>query len=306
MQQINKGIQLAILTAIISGVAIFINKFAVGTITPPLVFTAVKNTLVGIIILSLLIGTTKWQQIKTLSKNQYLKLGMIGLVGGALPFYLFFTGLSQIPAINAALIHKTLVIWVAILAYPFLKEKLTNWQLVAVAILFASNFVIGGFQGFTFSMGELMVLGATMLWAVETIIAKKILANTDPDIVTAARMGIGSIILLSAAAILYPQSLVQSLQLSNLQFFWMLATAATLLGYVMTWYRALKIAPATLVATVLVGATLVTNVLSAIFITQTLNSSTLIQAAMILTGIGLFICQARQTIKKNSNDLAIE
>ena len=120
---LRKGIYLAILTSVISGFSIFFNKFAVGIIQPPLVFTAVKNIEVGILIFAILLFSKKFNKVKKLNKREIIYLFLIGLIGGAIPFYLFFTGLSQVSAINAALIQKTLVIWVALLAIPFLERE---------------------------------------------------------------------------------------------------------------------------------------------------------------------------------------
>lgn len=160
---LKKGIYLALLTALISGISNFVNKIAVAAIKPPLVFTAEKNAIVGILIIGILIATWKWEKIKNLTRKQISYLVLIGIIGGSLPFYLFFTGLSLIPAINGALIHKTLVFWVALLAIPFLKEKISKLQILAVLLLFASNFVIGGFVSLQHSRGELFVLIATIL-----------------------------------------------------------------------------------------------------------------------------------------------
>ncbi len=256
MSNTTKGILLALLTAFISGFSIYINKFAVDAIQPPLVFTATKNFGVGLMIVCLLVITKKWQLLRALNKKQITQLLAIGVIGGSLPFYLFFTGLSQTSAVNAAILQKTSVIWVAFLAVPFLKERLSLLQIVAITLLFYSNIFVGGFKKFTFSQGELMILAATILWAVETVIAKKALKNIDPDLVTGARMGLGSIILILAAG---PQ--LQPLTVN--QFSWVFITAVFLFAYVSVWYRALKFAPATIVTTVLVASTLVTNALSA-------------------------------------------
>lgn len=292
-----KGIQLAIITALISGVSIFVNKFVVSVIEPPLVFTAIKNTSVGLLIFGILLATKKWRQIRKLTRKESLYLILIGIIGGSLPFYLYFTGLSQIPAVNAALIHKTLVLWVAILAIPFLKEKLSPIQILGVILLFSSNLAIGGFQGLQFSSGEFLVLAATILWAVENILAKKALSSLDPDLVVAARMGFGSAILLAASALAYPQALGNIVYLNLTQLFWLIITAAFLLGYVTTWYHALKLAPATTVASVLVASTLITNVLSAIFITHAWTITIAAQAGLTFLGIGLFFWSARATLK---------
>ncbi len=286
---VTKGIYLALLTAFISGIAIFINKFAVTAIQPPVMFTAVKNAGVGILILSLLLASRKWKLVKKLTRRELIYLFLIGIIGGSIPFYLYFTGLTQIPAANAAIIHKSLVIWVALMAIPLLKEKMSALQIFGVILLFGANLLVGGFAGFTFLEGEFLILIATIFWAIENVLAKKILPTVDPDIVTAARMGFGSIILMLAAGITAPAALAKSLSLTSTQWFFMIITIATLLGYVMTWYRALKYAPATTVTSVLVASTLVTNVLSAIFITHTWTVLMGIQAVLMIMGIALFL-----------------
>lgn len=300
-----KGVYLAIVTAFISGIAIFINKFAVDAIQPPLVFTATKNFGVGFLIIAILLGTRKWNLIKKLTRREIVYLILIGIIGGSIPFYLYFTGLSQIPAINAAIIHKTLIFWIALLAIPLLKEKLTRTQIIAVFLLFISNYIIGGFKGFQFSGGETLVLIATMFWAVENILAKKILPTVDPDIVTSARMGFGSLILVGAAFITAPSGLSSVLNLNFTQWFWMILTMATLLGYVMSWYRALKFAPAITVASVLVASTLVTNVLSAIFITHAWTMQMGIQALLMLVGVSIFIFSLKKETISSSSKILI-
>jgi drug/metabolite transporter (DMT)-like permease len=297
--KLTKGIYLAIATAFISGLSNFVNKIAVtGASGSPLVFTAEKNAFVGLLIVGILIATFKWKKLKSLTKKDSLFLILIGIIGGSIPFYLFFTGLSQIPAITGALIHKTLFIWVAILAVPFLKEKVSKWQLLAVALLFYANFFIGGLVAFKFSQGALMVLAATLFWAVDNGLAKKILPKVDPDIVVAARMGIGSLILLGVSVFVAPVALSKSIFMTQTQWFWMIITVALLLGYVMTWYRALRLAPATTVAAVLVSATLITNILSAVFITHKWTMDMGIQSLITLLAIGLFFVASKSSVKQ--------
>ena len=288
MLNTTRGIYFSLLTAVISGFSIFVNKFAVDTIKPALYFTSVKNVAVALLIVAIVLATGEWKKIAKLSKKELRYLLLIGIIGGSLPFYLYFTGLSQTPAVNAAIIHKTLVFWVMLMAIPFLKEKVSRWQILGVLMLFAGNALVGGFKGFKFSQGELMLLIATVLWAVENIIAKKVLTTVSPNIVTAFRMGLGSIVLMSATIITVPQVLQKSLALSSEQFFFIGLTVLFLLAYTTTWYRALKHAPAVVVTSVLVSSTLVTNVLSAVFVTHNWNVVLTVQAILIVAGLALF------------------
>lgn len=283
-----KGIYFALLAAFISGLSIFFNKFAVAAIKPPLVFTTFKNLGVGLLIVSFILSTGKWKQIGRLSKKELIYLVLIGLIGGALPFYLFFTGLSHVPAINAAIIQKTLVVWVGLLAIPLLKEKLSWGQIGAIVLLFVSNFVIGGFERFQFSQGELFILLATILWAIENVIAKKVLPGVDPDIVVTARMGLGSLLLLGASFIVAPKALFTITSLAPMQYFWLSVSIIFLTAYVSFWYRALKHDGAITVTAILVSSTLVTNVLTSVFITHQWTATIHVQNILMLVGVGVF------------------
>jgi len=287
MAKTKKGIYFAIATAVISGVSLFLNKYAVTAIKEPLIFTTVKNIGVALIVLAFLLSSGELKKIKKLTKIQKLYLALVGIIGGSIPFYLFFTGLSMTPAINGAIIHKTLVLWVGLLAIPFLKEKMSKTGWFAVIALFVANVFVGGFKGFVFSRGELYILAATLFWAVETILAKKVLPKVHPDLLVEARMGIGALVLLALSVALKPQALLGVTSLSLDNWLWIVLTMGLLTGYVATWYRGLKYAPATAVTAVLVGSTLVTNILSAVFVTHTLNTALLIQSVIIASGIAV-------------------
>ena len=283
---------LALITAVISGTNNFLTKIAVTAVKDPIVYTTLKNIIVAAFLIGIILIFGKWREIISLTRGQMLRLFAIGAIGGSVPFALFFTGLLKTSALNAGLIHKTLFVWVLLLAVPFLKERFSWVQWVGVCALFAANFVVGGFKGFSFNIGELMVLGATLLWAVENIIAKKALKDISSITVAGARMIIGSLILF--AIVLGKGSTVPLSTLSLEQWGWTLLTSVLLLGYVLTWYTALKHAPATYVAALLVPATLVTNMLSAIFITHTLNGIQLTQMALLAAGVALMVMFARK------------
>ena len=142
MTSVNKGICFALITAFISGLAIFLNKFAVGFWMDSSVFTAGKNIIVAVLLTGLLLLWGKFGEFKFLAKNDWLYLVLIGFIGGSIPFLLFFKALALMPSSNAAFIHKTLFIWVALLAVPILKEGLSKLQIFAFLVLVAGIFMI--------------------------------------------------------------------------------------------------------------------------------------------------------------------
>lgn len=269
-KKIKIGITLALSTAIISGFSNFIAKVSVTALKDATLFTFLKNSIVAVLLIGLVLSLGKIKELKALNKRSWIKLLAIGVIGGSLPFILFFTGLSMTSALTASFIHKTLFVWVAILAIWFLKEKVTKLQIGALVLLLGGTLLLGGFQNFHFGKGEIMILAATLLWAVENIIAKKVLAEVSSLTLASARMVFGSVILLAVVAWQGKIGLMTSL--SPKQWLWTLIPAVLLFGYVLTWYTALKHAPATVVASFLVPATFITTLLSTIFLKTPLTS----------------------------------
>lgn len=289
-----QGIKLSLATAVFSGFAIFLNGFVVKAVGDALVFTTLKNLGVAVVIgLVLAIKTSRGQvEWRSVRRNDWLRLFAIGVIGGSLPFYLFFKGLTLAESAQAALIHKTLVFWVALAAAPVLKERLTTRQLGALALVFGSNLAIGGIGQFRWGAGETMILAATILWAIENVIAKIALKTVAADVVVGGRMILGSLLLLAATLVSGKMGLVANLTLA--QWGLTLLTVMLLTGYVLTWYRALRLAPATLVATVLTLGAVVTNVLSAVFITHALSFEILAQTVLLSAGVWFFTLTVRR------------
>jgi len=292
---------LALITAVISGFSNFLNKIAVTAIKDPIVFTTLKNSLVAIFIIGAILVFKKLPEILSLNKKQITKLLLIGIIGGSLPFALFFTGLTKTSALNAALIHKTLFIWVLLLAIPILKERLSKMQWLGISAIFAANLIVGGFTGFRYNAGELMILAATILWAIENVIAKIALKDISSLTVASARMTIGSIILLSFVILKGGASAM--FVLNPEQWLWTLIPSFLLLGYVISWYTALKYAPATYVATLLVPATLITNILSAIFITRAFTLTQFASAILLALGTILVVFFAKKVAAAPQSEL---
>jgi len=285
----SKGFKLALATAGFSGAAIFLNSLTVKAVGDALVFTTVKNLGVGIILgLILLRSKINWGEVT----NEWRRLLLIGIIGGSLPFYLFFQGLLTANPATAALIHKTLIFWVALWAVPVFKEKISVKQWLALGIIFGSNFIIGGLPALKWGRGEVMILAATLLWALENIIAKAALKNLSAEVVGGARMILGSLLLFGAVMMSGKMGLIFNLNVG--QWGMTFVSIGLLFGYVMSWYKALKLAPVTLVATVLTLATIITNVISSIFITHLFNVKLFYQTILLVIGMVVFIREANK------------
>jgi glucose uptake protein GlcU len=79
----------------------------------------------------------------------------------------------------------------------------------------------------------------------------------------------------------------------------------TLLGYIMTWFRALKYASAITVTSVLVASTLITNVLSAIFVTHAWTELMGVQAVLMIVGVMMFWFAAKKEVGADNKNLSL-
>lgn len=277
-----KGIYLALITSVVSGFSIFASKIFVAKLDP-IVFTTLKNIFVAVILSFVILNKRHIQSLLKLNRKDIFRLILIGIIGGGIPFALFFTGLSMTSAATGAIIHKTLFIWVAILAYFFLKERFGVLQIVGYILIITSAIFIAKINKFSLGAGELMILGATMLWAIENVIAKRTLANVSSELVGWARMTIGSVVLFSV--VLFQGKSIAISGLSQEQIISVLIGGILLTTYVLTWYKALSYAPASLVAVILTLSTLVTSSLSSMFITHNFPAAEIMSNILLAVGV---------------------
>ena len=296
MERRGLGIGLAGITALISGVAVFVNGYGVRAwreVTDTTTYTTAKNLVAALVLIALTIVVSRrsskegWR-LPT-SRGGWLTLGAIAVIGGSVPFALFFEGLARSSSTDAAFLHKTLVIWVALLAAVFLRERLNAWHVGAIAALIVGQIVLaGGIESIVAGTGEAMILGATLLWSVEVVVAKKLLPHVSPLTLGVARMAGGSIVLIAIVAIRGGFATLADLSVSHLG--WVLLTGVVLAGYVGSWYSALARAQAVDVTAVLVGGALITGSLRAIVDGAAWPAP--VGSALVLAGVGAVMWHA--------------
>jgi drug/metabolite transporter (DMT)-like permease len=260
------GILLALATALISGFSVFLNSYGVKAFGNPTAYTTGKNVVSAVVLLTFVsIGMRAGSGIRLTrpsGRGQWAGVVAIGVFGGSVPFVLFFEGLSRATSPQAAFLHKTLVLWVAVLAYVFLAERLQWGHWLAIGFLIVGQ--VGLLGGLPDSIGapEAMILAATLMWSVEVIVAKKLLGSLSSWTVGVARMGLGSVVLVAWVAARGDLGLLTSMDSGQLG--WVLLTGVLLAGYVGTWFAALQRARAVDVTAVLVLAVPITAALDSV------------------------------------------
>jgi len=277
----NKGYFLVFLTALISGFSIYINKFGVGIFKNPEIYTFLRVLLVAFI-LGLILVVFDFKKVKNLRKRNWLLLVLIGLVGGSVPFLLFFKGLKITSSAEGSFIHKTMFLWIAILASVFLKEKIDRKFLFgALILLFANSLLLKKFH-FLPDRGDLLILIATIFWAIENTLSKYLLStsNLDGKTVAFGRMFFGAIFIW--IYLIFTGQISEIFVLNLKQINWVLITGIILLFYVLTWYSGLKFIPVSKASAILLLGSPITTILNLI-------SGIKIPQREIISGVLIFV-----------------
>lgn len=295
----NKGYLLILLTAAISGFSIFLNKFGIS-FSDPCIFTFLKNFLVAVLVTSIILILGEYKNFKLLKLKQWIFLMIIGLIGGSIPFLLFFKGLSIISSAEASFIQKTMFIWIFALATFFLKEKISVQQVIAgAALLFGNLILLKNFE-LDLSGGSALVFMATIMWAFENVLAKHLLKKISSKIVIWARMFFGSVFIF---IFLFLNNQLGELKIIDRdQIMWIIITSLLLFGYVFTWYSGLKYIKVTEAAVMLMLGAPITTLLNSLH-SGHINSNELEGILIVFISVVIFLVSEK--IMTNAKELSI-
>jgi drug/metabolite transporter (DMT)-like permease len=210
---------------------------------------------------------------------------------------MFFSGLKLTLGIRAAFLHKTLPIYAVIFAFFFLKEKITKKQLIAMSVMFV-GLVLMELSKLSFEMriGDLLVLGATVLWAVENTISKKAMLDKESNwVVTFSRMFFGAILLI--IIILAMGNIGMLFSLTGEQWIYVAISGGFLLVYVLTYYWGLKHINLSKASAILLLAPVISLFLGMIWLGEKALPLQLVGSGLILVG-SYFVIRAKSEKRK--------
>ena len=232
-----KGVLFALMTALVSGTSVFVNSYAVKGFEP-FSFVAVRNLAVVLLLVAGVLLAGQLSVVRSLTRRQWAALAFVGLIGGAVPFLLYFQGLALVAgAARASFLYRSLFFIAAILGVVWMRERVTRNVIIGVGIAMLGNLLLlGGAAEGAWGAGELLVLGATTMWACEYAVAKKVMKEEEisPRMLALGRMGFGALILLAFTA--FTGQLWVAGAYSMLQWEWVGISAAFLFAFVGFWY----------------------------------------------------------------------
>jgi len=277
-----RSMMFALFAALVSGFSIFINKFGVKE-TDPYVFTGAKNIIVALFLLSAIFLLKDYKELLALNKKQWAKLFAIGVIGGSIPFLLFFKGLTMTSAAMGGFIQKMMFIFVAAGAFVFLKEKIDKRFAAAAVLLLVGNFLLLNIKAVSFNMGDALIAIAMLFWAAENVLSKHVLSEVSSRTVAFSRMFFGSLIIIAFWAA--TGRIGTALSLTSVQLSWIALTAVFLLLYVTSWYYALQKLKASVATSILLIASPITTALNYAFTGAAVTLGQAFGMLLIVAGI---------------------
>jgi drug/metabolite transporter (DMT)-like permease len=284
------GLLLVLSTAVISGVSNFVNLYAVQG-TNSAAFVTVRNALVAALLIPLALTVMGAGARVPLRRADWLRLVTIGVIGGGIPFLLFFEGLQLATVsgagVTASFLYRSLFLVAAVLGIVVLHERF-HWRVaVAAILLLGGNLLLLSLTSPIWANGDAYVFGATGLWALEYTLSKRTLRDLPSGTVALGRMGFGAIFLflyLGATS-----QLGAAASLSGMQWEWVVVSAALLTAFVATWYAGLRHVDLGVATAVLVVGFPVTWLLSVLVRGAAFTEWEVVGAIAVATGAVVFV-----------------
>lgn len=160
----------------------------------PFTFATWRCAIGGIAILIYLnFRPVRWPRIRKLPNYM-----MIGLFQTTLMFGLMLYGMKHVTAGKTSVLLYTMPIWTILLVNFYLKDRLSTSKWIGVALGSAGILCILGWdtlvnQNLEIFIGELLILGGAVSWAVSNIWIKKRMAGEDIFMVSGLQLTFGAI-----------------------------------------------------------------------------------------------------------------
>jgi len=187
------AICLAILAALLYGFSTPISKLLLVELSPFLLAALLYlGAGIGMLIVNLVqvLFKTKKVEAKLTKKELPFVLGMIFLDILA-PVLLMF-GLGMTTSANASLLNNFEIVATSMIALVIFKEVIGRKMWIAIGLVFIASVLLSfeHLSAFSFSLGSLLVLGASISWGLENNFTRK-LSIKDPLLIVVIK-GLGS------------------------------------------------------------------------------------------------------------------
>jgi drug/metabolite transporter (DMT)-like permease len=245
-----------------------------------------------VIVLPLLV--MKRDEIRRLTRAQWMGVGIIAVGGSAIATYAFTQSFAYVNPSVAILLQKLQPVIAITLAWVFLRERLRShfwiWAVLALAGAYVISFpqlVPRLYEGEIFNpnlAGVLLALLAAGLWAVSTVVGKSLLHGMHFTTLTALRFSLAFAVLFALNSA--TGSLSQALTATPRDWVFLLIVAFVS-GAASLWmyYRGLRSTKASVATIAELGFPLAAMLINGIFLGERLQPAQIAGAAVLLLGV---------------------
>lgn len=268
-------------------------KIALATMSP--VTLIVMRYALGCVIL---LGAALWRrEINQMKRDDLKRMAILGFVGIFLQQFLQVSGQVTANANVAAFLASAAPAFTVILAAAWLREQVGGWQIfgVLLATLGAGIVAIGGnwhtlFQGDLVNWGNILVLLSAVVWAVYTVLTRKLVVDRPPILIAGGMLFFGW--LFSMPVWIFEEGWLEIPQINSEAWIALLcvgifSTAVTYLLY----SHALKLAPASRLSAIQNIEPLIATIAAFFILDEPLTITLLVGGLAIL--IGVFLAEKR-------------
>lgn len=264
------------------------SKFVLDDIGPLTLITL--RTLVGAIVLTALgwKSTPNWWAALREDPKSTVFLAFTGVVASGMLFYL---GLRITTASNAGILAAATPIWVTLLSWVFLKERLGAVNVAGVVLSFSGLVTIlcqGSWANLlnrSFNWGDILIMIGQLSWAAYTVYGRIVLARRSPTATTASAYLAGSVMLLPVCFLESPFSVsyeFSPLALAAIGYLCLLSPFTNLLYY----YALTRVSPHR-AAVFMNLIPIIVMVFSAVFLGEQITQVQIVGTGMVIGGVVL-------------------
>ncbi len=190
---------LLFLTTFVWGVGFPISKVGIDYI-PPFTYAFLRFFITSVIFLAVVLKSRK-NILKNL-KSHFIGLSVMGLSGITIYNFFYLYSLKFTLASNSVLIASFNPIITTVIAYIFLKEEINAYMWIGIFISFIGVMIIisdgsiAAVEHLSFNIGDLFMLTATFLWAIYSVVGKKVINSIGHSQSVALSTVLGTIYLI--------------------------------------------------------------------------------------------------------------
>jgi drug/metabolite transporter (DMT)-like permease len=218
-------------------------------------------------------------------------LTIIGIIGSGTAMMTLYIGQAYTLAINAGFVFRFVFIFTALFSHFLLKDKIQKGQYASMGIMFIGMYLIStDGKALNPHWGDLLVLLASMQVGLTNVLAKITMKKVNSYMISAIRIFIGSIFIVTVVSILLGLDTLSPLYSIP---YTILALALLEIIFIFLYYRGIEIeGPLTATLFFLMGA-LVSAVLSYVILGEKLSSIGWAGGLLIMTGAYILIKKSK-------------